>query len=242
MADTHVPEDDEDRLPWLETVEEDGEDGPSPWRVLGLVLIGLAILAAVIFGWWMWQRHETTGGNGALINAQEGDYKVKPTDSGGMKVAGEGDTRFDTSEGVVTNGSIDVNALPEAPVDGKKVQPSSKPEGKGSSRVVASVPATTSGSGKGGSTKAPSAKGVDTAGGAIVQLGSFPSRSGANAAWKRMSERFSYLAALGQSVEQAKVNDTTVYRLRVNAGSASAATELCNKLKVAGEACYIPRD
>ncbi|CAN5718467.1 hypothetical protein BH11PSE6_BH11PSE6_23330 [soil metagenome] len=38
------------------------------------------------------------------------------------------------------------------------------------------------------------------------------------------------------------MNGNTVYRLRVNAGSANQASELCGKLKVAGEACFVAGD
>ena len=41
---------DEDRLPWLETVDEDYDEGPSIFRVILMVLLGLAIIAAAIFG------------------------------------------------------------------------------------------------------------------------------------------------------------------------------------------------
>ena len=61
-------------------------------------------------------------------------------------------------------------------------------------------------------------------------------------AWGQASKRFTYLAPLGKSVQKAEVNGRTVYRLRVNAGSAGAATELCGKLKVAGEACFVAND
>ena len=77
------------------------------------------------------------------------------------------------------------------------------------------------------------------AGGAIVQLGSFPSAAAANAAWKQLSGRFGYLAGLGQSVQSAEVNGRTVHRLRVNTGSNAQAREVCGKLKVAGEACFV---
>jgi hypothetical protein len=72
-----------------------------------------------------------------------------------------------------------------------------------------------------------------------VQLGSFPSEAEANAAWAKASKRFTYLAPMGKSVQQAEVNGRTVFRLRVNAGSANQATELCGKLKVAGEGCFV---
>eukprot|EP01035_Chromulina_nebulosa_P016004 gene16004-21209_t len=67
---------DEDRLPWLETVDEDYSDGPSIGRVILLVVIGLAVIAAAIFGFYWFKSHRVTDGNGALIAAQEGDYKV----------------------------------------------------------------------------------------------------------------------------------------------------------------------
>ncbi len=81
---------DEDRLPWLETVDEDYDQGPSVLRVVLMVVLGLAIIAAAIFGYYWYQQHQGADGNGALIVAQEGDYKVKPDDPGGLKVEGEG--------------------------------------------------------------------------------------------------------------------------------------------------------
>jgi hypothetical protein len=77
------------------------------------------------------------------------------------------------------------------------------------------------------------------AGGALVQLGAFPSEAQANSAWAQMSKRFDYLGSLGKSIEKAEVNGRIFYRLKVNAGSASAAQVLCGKLQVAGEACLI---
>ena len=41
---------DEDRLPWLETVEPDEPEGSGIFRVVVLVLLGLALLAAIVFG------------------------------------------------------------------------------------------------------------------------------------------------------------------------------------------------
>ena len=84
---------DEDRLPWLETVDEDYDVGPSVFRVVLMVLLGLAIIAAAIFGFYWYKQHQRADGNGALIVAQEGDYKVKPDDPGGLKVEGEGAMR-----------------------------------------------------------------------------------------------------------------------------------------------------
>lgn len=193
-----------DRLPWLETADDDFDDRPSLARLVPLVLLGLGLIAAVIFGaYWLQQGGKPRDGDGTLIAAQEGDYKVKPDDPGGMKVEGEGDTAFATSEGKGPKaGKIDTRQLPEAPVTGKA--------GAGSA-----------------------------AGGALVQLGAFPDVATANAVWARQAKRFAYLAPLGHSVVAANVNGRSVQRLRVNAGSAGAAQELCGKLKAAGEACFV---
>src|SRR3546814_3436693 len=39
---------DEDRLPWLETVDEEYEAGPSVLRIAALVILGLALIAGVV--------------------------------------------------------------------------------------------------------------------------------------------------------------------------------------------------
>ena len=229
---------DEDRLPWLETVDEDYDEGPSVFRVVLMVLLGLAIIAAAIFGFYWYKQHQRADGNGALIAAQEGDYKVKPDDPGGLKVEGEGDTAIATSDGAgAGNASIDLNATPEAPVAGTKAAPATATPSGGASKAVVAIPAS---GGKLTSTKPTAAPAAGpSAGGALVQLGSFPSEAEANAAWAKASKRFTYLAPMGKSVQQAEVNGRTVFRLRVNAGSANQATELCGKLRVAGEGCFV---
>ena len=58
-----------DRLPWLETVDEDYEERPPVLRTALLVLAGVAVIVAAIAGWWLLQRGGTGGGSGALINA-----------------------------------------------------------------------------------------------------------------------------------------------------------------------------
>jgi len=229
---------DEDRLPWLETVDEEYSDGPSIGRVILLVVIGLAIIAAAIFGFYWFKKHQATDGNGALIAAQEGDYKVKPEDPGGLKVEGEGDASVATSGGNGGgNSQIAVTKLPEAPVAGTRATSNAK-TGPGS--PVATAPVAGS---RGKLVAPPPGKPIAVAngggGGALVQLGAFPSEAAANTAWTRESKRFNYIANLGKSVEKAEVNGRTFYRLKVNAGSAGAAQELCGKLKVAGEACIV---
>jgi hypothetical protein len=155
-----------------------------------------------------------------------------------MKVEGEGDTAFATSEGQTGgNASIDLKAVPEAPVVGKTAPaPAPAPTAKATADVPASGGKLTAPAPAAAAPKLPAITAVK---GAVVQLGSFPSEADANAAWAKSAKRFAYLAPLGKSVESATVNGRTVYRLRVNAGSAGAASDLCGKLKVAGEGCFI---
>ena len=229
----------EDRLPWLETVEPDEPDGPGLGRVVALVLIGLAVLAALVFGIYKFQHREPAA-EGELIAAQEGDYKIKPEDPGGLRVDGEGSAAVATSAGRPHTGAIDLNAVPEAPVDGRRAPRPAPSAPAGGRNAVSSVPPS------GGRLVAPAPVGAarapapaSAAGGSLVQLGAYPTESTANAAWTAFTKRFAYLAPLGKSVQPVATEGRTLYRLRVNAGSANQAADICGRLKVAGEGCFV---
>lgn len=222
MTDTRADEpmqlDEEDRLPWLEGVDEDeAREGPSAAKLVAFVVIGLAAIGLVVGGlFWMGNR-DTADGAPRIIAAPKGDYKVKPDEPGGMKVEGEGDTAFAASEGADPNGRIDVSAVAETPVapapaKAKAAAPADKP-------APAPKPAE----------PAPAASG-----GATIQLGAFSSPAAANAAWKALSGRFTYLAPMGHSVTPVANDGKTLYRLRA---SGPDAANLCGRLRVAGESC-----
>lgn len=243
-ADDHALAE-EDRLPWLETADQGYEERAPIGRVILLVVAGLAIIGAAIAGlyWWQDRAPSSGGGSGELINAAEGDYKVKPDEPGGMQVAGEGDSVFKTSDGSNrADAAVDLSAVPEAPIASVRPAPTASPSPKASAapRVTAAVPPPSTRPETAQKGAAPRAAPVSSgAGGAIVQLGSFPTPAAANGAWKQLSGRFGYLAGLGQSVQSAEVNGRTVHRLRVNTGSNAQAREVCGRLKVAGEACFV---
>lgn len=228
---------DDDRLPWLETVEDDYREGRSVGRTVLLAVLLVLILAAAGFGYYWFQQQRGLSGNGELIQAEQGDYKVKPDEPGGMKVEGEGDTVFATSQGAASNSSINVGALPEAPVEGKAA-PKAGGDTAGTRTAKVDVPAEkTRAEPKAAATTL--VRAASAGSGALIQLGAYPDEGGANAAWARMSKRFAYLAPLGKSVERAESNGKAVWRLRVNAGSNGQAKELCGRLKVAGENCFV---
>lgn len=211
---------DDDRLPWLEAVDEDDvSDGPSAAKLIAFVIVGLVAIGLIVGGlFWMGNEAADEGGEPELIAAPEGDYKVKPGDPGGMKVEGEGKTAFAASEGAQPKGSLDTSRTPEAPVT-KAAPPADAP---------AAQP-------KAAPTPAP-APAAPAAGGATIQLGAFDSQAQANAAWKAMSGRFTYLAPLSQSVQSANVGGRTFYRLRA---SGPDARDICRRLEVAGESCIV---
>jgi hypothetical protein len=228
-AEEGSPLDREERLPWLEAVEEeDGGDGPSALKLIVAVLIGLAAIGGIVGGvFWMQNRGASDSGPDAeLIRAPTGPYKDKPANPGGMKVEGEGDTAFAASAGADPKGQINPNAVPEAPVTQTKGQaPAAQPQPQPTSppkpqptQAAPAKPAEPAGAGPGGS----------------IQLGAFPDGATAEKAWKSMSGRFGYLAPLGHSVVVAQVNGRTWYRLRA---SGPGAADVCGRLKVAGENC-----
>lgn len=226
---------DEDRLPWLEAVDEDDRsDGPGVAKLIAFVIIGLVAIGLIVGGlFWLGNRAGDTATAGAepeLIQAPEGDYKVKPNDPGGMKVEGEGDTAFAASEGADPKGSINVDAVPEAPVtQAPKAQPAPPPPAPAPVAVPKRAP-----------TPAPApaapAPAAPAAGGAGIQLGAFSSQAGANNAWKALSGRFKYLAPLTHSVTPTQTGGKTLYRLRA---SGPGARDLCGRLRVAGESCVV---
>ena len=110
--------DDEDRLPWLESADDYEDEGEySPIRVALFVLSGLVLLAAIVGGiYWLQGRDGGIDGDGDLIAAQEGDYKVRPDDPQAKQFEGEGDASFAASEGQETTAKLGTAEPVEAPV------------------------------------------------------------------------------------------------------------------------------
>lgn len=220
---------DEDRLPWLEAVETDEEDeGVTGSKLVGFVLAGLLALGVLVGGIWWLRNQQQAGpdGDGTLIAAQEGDYKVKPDEPGGMKVEGQGDASFAASEGAEANGKVDMAAKPEAPVAVVK-----------QGQVAAAKPDTPAAPAGKPAVTAPLAAPVATpltvpapSGGGLVQFGAYATQAKADEAWTMLTGKNPALAGLSKSILPAAVGGKTLYRLRANAGSPTAATALCAKV------------
>lgn len=242
---------DEDRLPWLEAADGFEEDGEvSPARLLMMVLGGLLLIGAALGGLW-WIQNGGSRGKGELIAAQEGNYKVAPKNDGAKTFEGEGDASFSASEGAEPAGKVDPTRMPEEPAvtpQEREAATAKAAAAKAAATKAASAPAAPAGKAKAKPTTPPvkvadaeSKPAQSASGSAMIQLGAFSSDAAAAKAWTNMSKRFAYLAELNKSVSPAKVGNGTVYRLRVSAGTAANAANVCGKLRVAGENCVVVR-
>lgn len=227
---------DEDRLPWLEAVDDRVPATGRTGKTVGFLTAGLLSLAIVVGGVSLLRQRTAPTGDGRLITAQAGDYKVRPDAPGGMKVEGQGDSAFAASEGAEANGKIDLNGGSEAPVAKPGKTANATPVTAPAKSLTAALPS------KAATLTAmkPAAAATSTAAapaGSMVQLAAYSSEAKANEAWVGYTKRFAYLAPLTKAVERADVNGKAVYRLRANAGDDAAG--VCGKLKVAGETCLV---
>ena len=207
---------DDGQLPWLQAVEDEDEPrGVSARKMLAallVVLLAAALVAGTFF--WLGQRDAEVAGPPELIEAEPGPYKVKPADPGGLDVAGESETAFQTSAGEDTDAQLDLSAVPEAPVAPPKAEPKAAEPAKGEPPAVPT----------GGS-------------GSVIQLGFFDNQAQAERAWSALSARFPSIAAMNKIV----VPYSNGIRLRAGAASPADARQACRTLEAAGEKCFVAR-
>jgi hypothetical protein len=219
---------DDQGLPWLEAVDdEDGPTGVSARKMfvaLLMVLVAGAIIAGTFF--WLGRRDAPVIGEPELIRAEAGPYKVKPDDPGGLDVAGESETAFETSAGEDPDAALDMNKLPQ----GVEAPPPEAAPGAAAEPKLKTLPRN--------ETKEPARDGATAGSGATIQLGAYASTIKADTAWSMLSSRFPAVAALEKSVVSASVNGKTIHRLRA-VGSSDQTRAACTALKAAGESCLV---
>jgi hypothetical protein len=212
---------DEGQLPWLQAVEDEEEPrGLSARKMvaaLGVVLLAVVIVAATFF--WLGSRDGAVNGPPELIEAPSGPYKVKPPNPGGLDVAGESETAFQTSAGEDSDAQLDLSKVPEAPV---AKPPSPKP---GFSTEVKPAPNET----------APEPQPPTVVRGSVIQLGAFANQTQAERAWTALSARFPSIGSMGKLI----IPFPGGIRLRATAGTPAEAKQACQALKAAGENCFV---
>ena len=215
---------DDSELPWLEAVDdEDGPRGFSSRKMLAALLVVFAAIAIIAATFFYLGRKDPTGiGAPELIRAAPGPYKVTPVDPGGLDVAGESETAFQTSAGEDSDAQLDLNALAEQPVARPpKEEPKRIPPNETKVPVV-EQPVAPPAQPSGGS-------------GSVIQLGAYKNAAQAERAWTALSTRFANVKAMTKLV----VPFSGGYRLRAGAPSPAEAKQACQALKVAGENCFV---
>jgi hypothetical protein len=169
----------------------------------------------------MGRRNAAGNGPPELIRAEPGPYKIKPPDPGGLDVAGESQTAFETSAGEDKDAQLDLNAVPEQPVanptpeEPKRIPPNETKEPLPAQPARPPVPTGAKGS--------------------VIQLGAFQNSAQAERAWAALSARFPSIAAMNKMV----IPFSGGIRLRAAAASPAEAKQACQALMVAGEKCFI---
>jgi hypothetical protein len=210
---------DDGQLPWLTAVEDEDEPrGVSARKMLAallVVLLAAAVVAATFF--WMGRRDAQVGGAPELIRAEAGPYKVKPPNPGGLNVAGDSETAYETSAGEDKDAQLDLSKVRETPAPPPKEEPKRIPPNETKTPVESPSPAPTGGTGS------------------VAQLGAFANRAQAERAWSALSARFPAVAASTKMI----VPFPGGIRLRASTASPGDARQLCQTLKAAGENCFV---
>ena len=213
---------DDGQLPWLAAVDDEDEPrGVSARKMLAALLVVVlagAIVAATFF--WIGRRDANSNAPPELIRAEVGPYKVKPPNPGGLDVAGESETAFETSAGEDKDAQLDLSKMPETSVAPPKETP--KPPPSAATKEPAPVEVVT----------APAPTGPK---GSVIQLGAFANQAQAERAWAALSSRFPSIAGMGKLI----VPFPGGIRLRATAASPADAKQACQALRVAGENCFV---
>ena len=211
---------DDGQLPWLQAVDDEDEPrGLSARKMLAallVVLLAAALVAATFF--WLGRRDTVGAGPPELIHAEPGPYKIKPPNPGGLNVAGESETAFETSAGEDRDSQLDLSKVSEAPI-AKPEKPAPAP-----ATDVKPVPAVS-----------PAEPKPSGAAGSVIQLGAFQNQAQAERAWTALSARFPSVAAMSKLI----VPFSGGIRLRASAASPADAKAACQALKAAGENCFV---
>ena len=201
--------DDDERLPWLESADDEDDDAGAvdTARLIRFALFGLVLLAGIVGALWFVNRAGPDGeqiAEGSVIKAPAEPYRQVPPDQGGKTYAGTGDSAFAVSEGKSTPARLAGAAAP-APA------PSASASGAADAAPV---------------------------GGVGVQVGAYTSQAAAEAGWTRLSANEA-LKGVKHRVVQGTADIGTVYRLQAIAPDAAAAHALCSTLKASGIACQV---
>ncbi len=201
------------RLPWLESADENVDEGLD-WARIGKfagVVAGLLVaIAAVILLLTQWASAPPEG-DGSLIEAPAEPYKVRPKDRGGSIVAGTGDTAYQVGQGVDNEATLAESDTAPTPT------PSASPSAKASAAPEAPIS------------------------GVAVQIGAYSSEADAQKGWDQIRARYEPLGGYTRRIVQGQADIGTVWRLQAVTGSMAGAFALCDDMRRNGIECQVKR-
>jgi hypothetical protein len=203
-----------------------------------------------------------------VVAAQNGPWREKPANPGGMQVSGAGNAIFN---GATPSGEDKVMPGPETPDlaalarDEHQAATAPQPAAASSAAPSAAVPAVKAAMAPPGPAEAPKtaalappaadrtvaapaaklvpASPAQAAGHSIVQLAALPTEAAARSEWERLAHRMpGLLDHRAPVVTKAEVNGHTWWRLRTGGfASAADARDFCAEVKAKGGGCAVER-
>jgi cell division protein FtsN len=198
--------------------------------IVGILVV--ALIGAAIAGgfYWMGSREGGVSGAPELIKAPATPYKIKPQDPGGLDIAGESQTTFETSAGQDVDSRLNLGKTGDEDVTTTPQPTQAAPAGETKTPAETPAPA------------APAAEPRPSgASGSVIQLGAYKNVAQAERAWAALAARFGALSGMSKMVVPYSANGSSGYRLRAGASSPAAAQQACKAIQAGGESCFIAR-
>lgn len=221
---------DRDRLPWLESDDED--TGVDSGRVKVAVAAALLAMAGIVGGvWYVSHRHAADApvADGSLIAPPPGPWREAPKDPGGKQFDGTGDTSYAVSQG--QNRPAQLAADESDRQAGSHAAPLAAPAPAGHNAPAAhDAPAA--------QPPLPADSPPSGPAGGVVQLAAYTSHTQAEAGWNRLVTAHEILKGMNHRIVTARIELGTVYRLQIITG-AGGGRDLCERLTADGITCQV---
>lgn len=201
------------RLPWLESADEDVDEGLD-WGRIGKFAATIAVIVLIVgMSAFVLREYMTAPpeGDGSLIEAPDAPYKVRPKERGGSVVAGTGDTSYAVGEGVdnearLAERDVPLVAQPSPTASAKPAEPAATPLS-----------------------------------GVAVQIGAYSTEADAQKGWEAIRSRYEPLGGYNRRIVQGRADIGVVYRLQAVAPSTEGAFALCDDMRRNGIECQVKR-
>jgi len=214
-------DDDDERLPWLESADDiDADEGFDSGRIIGFVILSIVALAMIVGAVWYASHRGPGAADGSVIRAEAGPYKVAPENPGGKTFAGTGDSSYAVARGETRAGTVAGGAPLPSPTATEIATSAPRPSASASAAATATA---------------------EPVSGVGVQIGAYTSTADAETGWSTLSSRHSALSGLRHRVVEGQADFGRVFRLQAITADVAAANALCAGLKASGQGCQVKR-